>query len=62
MQSHSEKKCWLVSTWQQKTLTLILKGEVSVQLTSLSLLVRNQLFQDKLGFFRSFSKQPCPNL
>ena len=35
----------------QGMLTLILKGEVLVRLTSLSLLVRNQMFQDKLGFF-----------
>ena len=36
---------------KQGTLTLILKGEVSVGLTALHLLVRNQLFQEKLGFF-----------
>ena len=35
-------------------LTLILKGEVSVRLTSLYLLVRNQLFQDKLRIFFHF--------
>ena len=35
-------------------LNLILKGEVSVRLASLSLLVRNQLFQDKLRFFFHF--------
>ena len=40
---------------------LILKGEVSVRLTSLYLLIRNQLFQDKLRFFFSFLKQPSPN-
>ena len=32
-------------------LTLIFKGEVSVRLTSLSSLVRNQLFQVKLECF-----------
>ena len=34
-----------------------MKGEVSVQLTSLSLLVRNQLFQDKLRFFFHFQNK-----
>ena len=38
----------------QGTLTFILKGEVSVRLTTLSLLVWNQLFQKKLGFFFHF--------
>ena len=40
----------------QGTLTLILKGIISVGLTSLTLLVRNQLFQvqDKQGFFFIF--------
>ena len=42
----------LVARWpSQRMLTLILKGEISVQLTSSSLLVRNQLFQEKLGIF-----------
>ena len=36
------------------TLTLILKGEVSVRLTSSSLMVRNKLFQEKLGLFLHF--------
>ena len=39
---------------EQGALTLILKGEVSVQRTSSSLLVRNQQFQEKLGFFIHF--------
>ena len=51
----------LVVVSNQGTLILILKGEVSVQLTSSSLLVRNQLFQEKLGHFLSLSKQPNPN-
>ena len=37
------------------------KGEVSVQLTSSYLLVRNRLRQENLGIFFSFSKQPNPN-
>ena len=36
---------------KQGRLTLILKGEVSIWLTSLSLLVGNQLFQEKVGIF-----------
>ena len=44
--------CGVLQT--QGTLTLILKGEVSVRLTSSSLLVRNQLFQDKFRFFFIF--------
>ena len=39
---------------RQGTLILILEGEVSVRLTSLSLLVRNELFQDKQGIFFHF--------
>ena len=35
---------------------LILKVEVSVRLTSLSLLVRNQLFQKQRNFFLQWSK------
>ena len=38
----------------QGTFTLILKGEVLVQLTSWSLLVRNQLHQEKQGIFFIF--------
>ena len=38
----------------QGMLTLILKREVSVQLTSLSLLVRNQLYHDLKLFFPQF--------
>ena len=38
----------------QEMLTLNLKGEVSVRLTSLYLLVMNQLFQDKLIIFFHF--------
>ena len=38
----------------QGTRTLILKGEVLVQLTSWSLLVRNRPFQEKLGIFFIF--------
>ena len=45
---------WEKLRFDQGTLTLILKGEVSVRLTSLYLLVRNQLFQDKLIFFFHF--------
>ena len=38
----------------QGTLTLIQKGEVSAQLTSLSLPVRNQLHQESLEFVFHF--------
>ena len=40
-------------SWQG-TLTLILKGEVAVRLTSLNLLVRNWLHQEKLRIFFHF--------
>ena len=51
---------WLASKSWQGTLTLILKGEVSVPLTSLYLLVRNQLFQDKLIIFFHFQNNLVP--
>ena len=38
----------------QGMLILILKGKVSVWLTSLSLLVRNRLYQDKLRIYFHF--------
>ena len=40
----------------QGTLTLILKGDISVHLTSLYLLVRNRLHQEKLRFLSHFQK------
>ena len=48
-------------SFKQGMLTLILKGDILVRLTSLSLFVRNQLLQEMLGIFFSFSKQPSPN-
>ena len=50
-----------IQNYDHGMLTIILKGEVSVRLTSSSLLVRNQLFQEKLRIFFTFSKQPCSN-
>ena len=47
-------RCCSNGSTSQGTLTIILKGEVSVRLTSLSLLVWNQLFQENIGIFFHF--------